>query len=1025
MSAKILPSSRHENRNSRKQIRCMNSIFHLFDRHHLLAGWKMSSHNHKRLLPGPQQELEPNKLKAVTDVQKEKPRVYMETSQASLSSSSCAFASSSLDYNRTAEPETLPLGQINISESPLQITAMIEQQPSSTRGLQSPDIRDVVKDSMYREARSLTIKSVANDERKVTVMKHIDSPRPLQQSKFGKPKAPVYEGSTRVFPKVLEGTKNSKDELLTLPRFSYDGRESRDSFKTAMKLKERPRLSLDSKASSFKSSALESRLNFVGQDMHIGNKNSSHQEPGSHTRTSSIIAKLMGLDAFPDTISTDENPVTNIKSSPSPRVASPSKLSTKAEESKQNQVSFSQPGLEKNPASSSPRSRNASSIRKPTTCSRLPMEPAPWKQRDSCQVSPKVAAQSRKTPTNTLPSSSVYGEIEKRITELEFKRSGKDLRALKQILEAMQKTRARLENQRGESAELTMQQRCTSDDSCSNQNSKLPMSRNRKAYQQALTINGTCSPKQSGSSVGTTKSATVMEKFKILSSNQVPTTETSHLRRLRIQEPKYHKENTANREKAKDLTPGNHSTKDSSLFLPSIDKTKWRNLELERTVKVPPRIRAENCSTSGRGFLTVSPRLQQNALRIEGETHPTTALSDSGRLKKHSSKKIREKSSQYRKHKVKSMDSQLCDDQLSDLSSETRYSSYQGDTASVKSESNNSIASQMETEVKSSAGINTNYREQQNSMSTLKDQIPAFELAATMMEQPSPVSVLDATFYSEDSPSPVKKRSTAFQEDESPSPDEAEWPLGNVNQLPDCTRPDPGYNYSQKSENILRLVHEPRLLKTKPSEAAANYNESVDQSLNPGQRYINKILLASGLLKDTGIIPAVDQLLSCHLIDPDIFHAVEEKEDRIEEPTGEFDEKNDQMKLNQKIQKKIIFDTLNEILVRKFTSGGLFTLGWKKMSSQGLMKEVYLEMDQLCNISSSNLDDEDDGFVRLLASDMKNQSEDWTDYSGELPALVLDIERLIFKDLINEVVTGEVMDLQEWSKRHCRQLFTK
>ncbi|KAL2252370.1 UNVERIFIED_CONTAM: Protein LONGIFOLIA 1 [Sesamum indicum] len=264
-----------------------------------------------------------------------------------------------------------------------------------------------------------------------------------------------------------------------------------------------------------------------------------------------------------------------------------------------------------------------------------------------------------------------------------------------------------------------------------------------------------------------------------------------------------------------------------------------------------------------------------------------------------------------------------------------------------------------------------------------------------------------------------------YIEDESPSPDEAEWPLGNVNQLPDCTRPDPGYNYSQKSENILRLVHEPRLLKTKPSEAAANYNESVDQSLNPGQRYINKILLASGLLKDTGIIPAVDQLLSCHLIDPDIFHAVEEKEDRIEEPTGEFDEKNDQMKLNQKIQKKIIFDTLNEILVRKFTSGGLFTLGWKKMSSQGLMKEVYLEMDQLCNISSSNLDDEDDGFVRLLASDMKNQSEDWTDYSGELPALVLDIERLIFKDLINEVVTGEVMDLQEWSKRHCRQLFTK
>ncbi|KAL0381003.1 UNVERIFIED_CONTAM: protein LONGIFOLIA 2 [Sesamum angustifolium] len=598
MSGKILPSSRNENRDPRKQIRCMNGIFHLFDRHHLLAGWKLSSHNNKRLLPGPQQQLEPkNATKAVADVQKEKPRVSMETSQSSSSSSSCSFASSSLDYNRKAQSETLSLRQINISESPLQITAMIEQQPSSTRGLQSPDIRDVVKDSMYREARSLTIKSVANDDRKVTVMKHIDSPRPLQQSKFGKPKATVNEGSTRVFAKVLEGTKNSKDELLTLPRFSYDGRESRDSFKTAMKLKERPRLSLD------------------------------------------------------NTISTDENPITNIKSSPSPRAAS----------------------FEKN--------------------------------------------------KNEKAAKSVYGEIEKRITELEFKRSGKDLRALKQILEAMQKTRAKLENQRVESAELTMQRICTSDDSCSNQNSNLSMWQNRNAYQPA--------------------------RSPIRSPQRKP-----HISDDCEFRPKYHKENTAHREKAKDLTPGNHSTKDSSLFLPSIDKTKWRNLEPERTSKVPQRIRAEN-STSGRGSHTVSPRLQQNALRFEGESHPTMPLSDSGRLKKHSSKKVREKSSQYRKHKVKSMDSQLCDDQLSDLSSETRYSSYQGDTASAKSESNNSIASQMETEVKSSTGsINTNYREQQASEN---------KVTATMMEQPSPVSVLDATFYSEDSPSPVKKRTTAFQ----------------------------------------------------------------------------------------------------------------------------------------------------------------------------------------------------------------------------------------------------------------------
>lgn len=37
------------------------------------------------------------------------------------------------------------------------------------------------------------------------------------------------------------------------------------------------------------------------------------------------------------------------------------------------------------------------------------------------------------------------------------------------------------------------------------------------------------------------------------------------------------------------------------------------------------------------------------------------------------------------------------------------------------------------------------------------------ELAITTLEQPSPVSVLDATFYGEDSPSPVKKISYAFK----------------------------------------------------------------------------------------------------------------------------------------------------------------------------------------------------------------------------------------------------------------------
>lgn len=48
-------------------------------------------------------------------------------------------------------------------------------------------------------------------------------------------------------------------------------------------------------------------------------------------------------------------------------------------------------------------------------------------------------------------------------------------------------------------------------------------------------------------------------------------------------------------------------------------------------------------------------------------------------------------------------------------------------------------------------------------MSTTKEHMRAVESAANMLEQPSPISVLDNTFYCEDSPSPVKKISTVFQ----------------------------------------------------------------------------------------------------------------------------------------------------------------------------------------------------------------------------------------------------------------------
>ncbi|KAL6507374.1 protein of unknown function (DUF4378) [Orobanche gracilis] len=863
MSARTVPcDDTYENRNLRKQqmVGCMGmyGLSQLFGRHRFF-NTSSSSHKQKRLLLlGTQQDLEPQSATNTITV-----RVVEVQKQAS----------SSLDHNR-----------INISESPFQITAEKEQGPPSSKcRRESPQIRDVVKDSMYREARSVPIRSFTNNEQKVTVMKHTDSPRPLHKSKFEKPRATSYDEQARVF---------ARDDRPTLRRLSYDGRESRDSLKT--KQKELPRLSLDSKASSAKCSGLDSRLNFSGQ------------EYGSHIRISSIVAKLMGLDDFTETSTTDEHKITKLKSSPNPspnpspnsRVGFLSESSTTSKEKEEKQTSFSS--------------------------------------------------------ALNLQSSSVYAEMEKRVTTLEFKSSGKDLIALKHILETMQKKREKFESQRRDPAVLQKQKQCSFEDSCSSRDTLIWQ--RRKTYRHAP-IKETCPPKHSRSS-----------STRITKSVVKATMEKAH----RQSHTEYR---TRREKKATELSrPDNNEMKEPDCHFSSNDKrTTLRNS-------------GETYATSRRNFVMASLEPQQNV------------LSSSGRVQKHSSKKARENCSPSKNTKVDSTDFQLGDDR-SELS-------------------NNSIASHLGTAVTSSASpINPNCREKQNSVSTSKEYMPAVELTVTLIEQPSPVSVLDTAFYIEDSPSPVKKISTAFQ-DESPGQDEAEWPLENQNHFSECTQPDPGYKYYQNSQEMSTFFHEHKVLKTEPSQM--NYSESVQRSLVPDQRYINKILSASRLFKDACIMPTSNLLISSRLINPNIFHALEE----IGEINGEQAEKNSGKELNQKMQRRIVFDTVNEILVRKITSDGSYTLGRRSMSSEGLVKELYLEMDHLRGMRYGDLDDEDVGSIRLLTADMKYPSDDWTNYNSEVPVVVLEIERLIFKDLINEVVTGEVEGLQDWPRKHFRQLFT-
>nr|GEW47797.1 kinesin-like protein KIN-1 [Tanacetum cinerariifolium]GFC89120.1 kinesin-like protein KIN-1 [Tanacetum cinerariifolium] len=47
---------------------------------------------------------------------------------------------------------------------------------------------------------------------------------------------------------------------------------------------------------------------------------------------------------------------------------------------------------------------------------------------------------------------------------------------------------------------------------------------------------------------------------------------------------------------------------------------------------------------------------------------------------------------------------------------------------------------------------------------------------------------------------------------------------------------------------------------------------------------------------------------------------------------------------------------------------------------------------------------------RLMRKDVLKNSETWTDFHDESPVIAVEVERLIFRDLVNEIVMSEVFD---------------
>lgn len=238
---------------------------------------------------------------------------------------------------------------------------------------------------------------------------------------------------------------------------------------------------------------------------------------------------------------------------------------------------------------------------------------------------------------------------------------------------------------------------------------------------------------------------------------------------------------------------------------------------------------------------------------------------------------------------------------------------------------------------------------------------------------------------------------------------EAEWRESNPTYSPYNVRP--GFSYEndyQKLENI--KDSDPAIWKLNSYQHGNISNTTpLYKDTNLEKSYVSELLLASGF-PDHFRYTMADHLVhqSEEAIDPNLFFELEETKGRSFLSNKISNNKADRItRANERRTRRLLFDAVNEILSEKLIRPRPLLkkhLGLNPSRSQ-LLQDVFQEIDQLQAINlPHSFNEEDDFLTAIIGKDLTHRSADWTEVSGEIPALVIDIERLIFKDLIVELV---------------------
>ena len=207
------------------------------------------------------------------------------------------------------------------------------------------------------------------------------------------------------------------------------------------------------------------------------------------------------------------------------------------------------------------------------------------------------------------------------------------------------------------------------------------------------------------------------------------------------------------------------------------------------------------------------------------------------------------------------------------------------------------------------------------------------------------------------------------------------------------------------------LIQKLELLQMLSEEALKTDDTFSSVAANKDHQYLYEILSASGILHNKLNFQMMPHQLrpSSYPINPELFLILEQ---------AKPDE--------EKLHRRLIFDLANELLAQQMdanhtVNSSVQLFQSKKLSGWQLFKDLCAEIDMIQARSSMIwCSEEEDSW---LAEDAMQGMKEWKSSDSERQGIVLAIEKSIFKDLIDEIISGVdkgKVHLTQWKLR--RQL---